>query len=60
MAADDFAHGNVIAENVEHWSNVTVLRIVEANFDSMPNVKLDSMPNVCNLWLLTCDTKIEK
>lgn len=47
--ADDFALENVIVENVEHWSNVIVLTIVLANFDSMPNVKLDSMPNVCNL-----------
>lgn len=51
VAVDDFAHGNVIVENVEHWSNVIVLTIVLVNFDSMPNVKLDSMPNVYNLFV---------
>lgn len=44
------AHGNVIVENVEHWSNVIVWTIVLVNFDSMPNVKLDSTPNGCNLF----------
>lgn len=52
-AVDGCAHGNVIAENAEHWSNVIGWTIVLANFDSMPNVKLDSMPNVCNLCLLS-------
>lgn len=49
VAADDFAHGNVIAENVEHWSNGLVSRIVLENFDLGPNAKLDSVLSVCNL-----------
>lgn len=53
VAVDDFAHGNEIVENVEHWSNVIILTIVLANFDLMPNVKWDSVPNVCNLFVCT-------
>ena len=60
VAVDDFAHGNVIAENVEHWSNVIILTIVLANFDLMPNVKWDSMPNVCSLFVGVHKTKCIK
>lgn len=48
-AVDGSSRGNVIVEIVEHWSNVIEWTIVAANFDSMPNAKLDSEPNVRSL-----------
>lgn len=51
VAVDDFDRfGNGFEESAERWSNAIVMTIVSANFDSMPNVVLDSMLNVYNLY----------
>lgn len=52
VAVDGFDHGNVFAENAEHWLNGKVMTIVSTNFDLMPNAKLDSVLNVYNLYLI--------